>query len=75
MSEETKKVGRAIRKAFIAGKDWDGMGHAAIRAMRRPTKAMLAADMELGGYGWGDDCFPADPREIWRAMIDEALKD
>lgn len=46
-----------------------------IATLREPTKAMLAAKMSLGGYGYGDgECYCADPREVWQAMIDEALK-
>lgn len=51
-----------------------GEAKAAIEAMRVPTEAMLSCDMPLGGYGYGDDVYQADPREIWETMIDEALK-
>lgn len=46
---------------------------AAIEAMREPTEAMVEADMPLGGYGFGDDVYSADPKEVWQAMIDAAL--
>ena len=46
-----------------------------IAAMREPTPEMAEAEMDLGGYGSYDgECYCADPSEIWRAMIDEALK-
>lgn len=48
---------------------------AAIAAMRQPTETMIkATEGKTGGYGYGDECFPADPVEVWQAMIDEALK-
>jgi hypothetical protein len=46
-----------------------------LAAMREPTRAMVKATEDLcGGYGYGDECFPADPTEIFQAMINEALK-
>lgn len=48
-----------------------------ISAMREPTKAMIegaSKNASLGGYGFGDDVYQADPKEVWQAMIDEALK-
>jgi hypothetical protein len=45
-----------------------------LKAMREPTDAMLKAEMDLGGYGHGDgECYRADPREVWQAMIDAEL--
>ena len=47
----------------------------AITAMREPTEAMINVDVPLGGYGWSDnDCYSADPAQVWQAMVDEALK-
>ena len=40
----------------------------AIKAMREPTEAMLAAEMEAVGY------LQAGGATAWRAMIDEALR-
>lgn len=41
---------------------------------REPTEAMLNAEMSLGGYGYDDDdCYCADPKEVWRAMVNGAL--
>ncbi len=51
--------------------EFNDAARAAIKAMREPTEAMLRADMHLGGY---DGLFEAEPDEIWRAMIDAALK-
>lgn len=45
-----------------------------LKAMREPTGGMLKADMVLGGYGYNDEAFSADPAEIWQAMIDAALE-
>jgi hypothetical protein len=39
-----------------------------------PTEEMLNAEMNLGGYGYGDDCYQADPKDIWRAMIGEVAQ-
>ncbi len=47
----------------------------ALKAIREPTSAMLKADVSLGGYGFAEgECYQADPKEVWQAMIDEALK-
>jgi hypothetical protein len=51
------------------------IARAAIAAMREPTPEMLNAEMDLGGYGYSDgECYCADPSDIWRAMVVEALK-
>lgn len=52
-------------------KDWvRAEVRAAIEAMREPTKAMeLAGDLKLT---WAEVTY--GPDEIWRAMVDEALK-
>lgn len=42
--------------------DYDPAARAAIKAMREPTEGMISAALD-------DDC-----RDIWTAMIDEALK-
>ena len=42
---------------------------------KEPTDAMLKADMDLGGLGSRDgECYAADPREVWQAMIAAAQK-
>jgi len=47
----------------------------AFETLREPTEAMLKAKMSLGGYGFADgECFSADPKEIWQAMLAEAIK-
>ena len=52
------------------------MARAAIETMREPNEKMLKADMDLGGYGYSDcECYPADPKEIWQAMIGAALNE
>lgn len=52
------------------------MARAAIKAMREPTKQMLGAEMNLGGYGfYVDECISSNPTEIWQAMIDAALRE
>lgn len=39
-------------------------------AIVEPTQAMIdATDGLCGGYGYGDECFEGDPREIWQAMV------
>lgn len=51
--------------------DWRNMALAAVRAMRAPTEAMVAA-----GRGYGvDHEHPHVVAERWRAMIDAALSD
>ncbi len=86
MSEMIDRVAKAIVKAQD---DWaSGVLHHlsrgsiaqqraiyAIEAMREPTEAMVSAKMDLGGYGYSEgECYCADPTEIWRLMIDEALR-
>ena len=54
--------------------DLNEIARAVIEAMCEPTKSMLKADMGLGGYGFTDgECYSADPREVWQAMIGAAL--
>ena len=49
--------------------------------MRNPTERMLKAEMDLGGYGYGDDVYSADPAAAAPALIrkiaaqDKALED
>ncbi len=50
-----------------------GNARAAIAAMREPSEAMLRAGKRaMGSYGAHDCEVPAS--EIWKTMIDEALK-
>lgn len=47
-----------------------------LRAMREPTAAMIATGLVTNvrhSWGLGED-FIEDPEDIWRAMIDEAVK-
>ena len=82
-------MGRAIEEAVNAWNAGEGcddlvmwgadyrqaLGHAAIKALREPTEAMLNAAAAVpprvgGSHGeWGD----ADPEDTWQAMIDAAL--
>jgi len=82
MSEMLDRVARAIYAALhvegFAHQDYDllntfqraqveKMAHAAVTAMREPTKAMIyAGNPEYHGF------FDAD--DVWRDMIDEAQK-
>ena len=86
MGEMIERVAEAIALSGNGGTwdDWYNVdqkefhrrrARAAIAAMREPTPEMPKAEMDLGGYGFTDgECYCADPSEIWRAMIDEALK-
>lgn len=74
MSEMTKRVGKAVRKALEHVYDYanddsmdDDIGRAAIEEMRKPTKAMLDnalphMDSWSSNLAW------------WDKMIDGALK-
>lgn len=47
-----------------------------LEELREPNEfmcdAVRKADL-LGGYGYGDECYSADPKEVWQAMIDAIL--
>jgi hypothetical protein len=74
-NEMILRVAKAINKlGYGLGESLElTIAYAAITAMREPTEAMLKADVSLGGYGFGE-CYQADPKEVWQAMIDESLK-
>ena len=74
MSEMVERVARAIISSassyagYEANSDyWDSLARAAIEAMREPTEAMVNAAPDLRGV----DFYPTD---VWRAMIEAALK-
>lgn len=78
MSQMVERVARAIAdqlnpetKDFPAPTWATQAARRAIAAMREPTVAMECVDVKLPDYG-DYDCIPND--DIWRAMIDEALK-
>lgn len=61
--------------------DWDAVSRAAIRAMREPTKEMIAEgndkieyDLDHGYPSTGPsvEILPTSARDAWRAMIDAA---
>lgn len=89
MSEMVKLVARAIDEAAglsawqkVRGSGMfpstDEIARAAIAAMRKPTEAMKykGGKIEAGAVEWnGQDPINEDAAaEVWRAMIDEALK-
>lgn len=76
MSEMIERVAKAIRLRDTT--DEFAMARAAVEAMREPTKAMIIAGCENNPTCWNentDDGFAADvANDVYRAMIDEALK-
>ncbi len=66
----TAKIPEMIKRVatVIAGARID-MARAVIEAMREPTAAMIDASPYLGPEAEGT------PSEVWRAMIDTALKE
>lgn len=50
---------------------------AALKAMREPSDWQIDGipDNLLGGYGFGDDCYSANPEAIWVHMIDALLSE
>ncbi len=73
-----EEVSRAICEALYPGQDrrWQSFGtaaRAAITTMREPTEAM-----EEWADGMGDGMSPyqpGSPEQVWKAMIDAALKE
>ncbi len=86
-NEMIDRVAKAIKDCGAYTPDWQGadedliiMARAAIAAMREPTEAMMEAAADLHTQeGWcatdlGHEADPNDMGNIWRAMIDAALK-
>lgn len=89
MSEMADRVADAIREKYEAGENWEEMAHAAIAAMREPTKEMadkggdVLDDCKDGGWDSGGDgeshntyeyIMAGSQTTIYQAMIDAALK-
>ena len=78
MTDPVERVGNAINAGLLANESQDDVARRAIAAMREPTERMC--DMALvtpDEYAPGPDgTFIAltKPADVWRAMIDEALK-
>jgi hypothetical protein len=80
MSEMVERVGAALRKACLKeyGTNWGNdvawrFARAALVAMREPTEGMKTiGDRASLRYGAHDCEVPMS--DVWRAMIDEALK-
>ena len=82
MSEMVERVARIIFEEAMYSGTWSGaspglrdkcfdIARTAIAAMREPTLSMLMAANDLPGAApWGDPL----PVDLWRSMIDEALK-
>lgn len=83
MSEMTKRVGKAVRKALEYVYDHanddsmdDEIGRAAIEALREPTEGMAEVAMSIESRNYTIH-YPQENNcsiDCWRAMIDEALK-
>ncbi len=90
MSEIVERVSKIIYPALVYGSEYeevefesalsrpryqhlkamvDAFARAAIGAMREPTSAMVSAGYDVG---YSPDPLPCD--DVYRAMIDEALK-
>jgi hypothetical protein len=63
MSEMIERAASAMAELGVKA-TWEDLAQAAISAMREPTLEMIAAAWHCDGTG-----------DIWKAMIDEALKD
>lgn len=67
-ANDTAETGRDVYR---------NMARAAIEAMREPTDGMVDApydaDIDFGPGGTGD--VQANPRNVWRAMIDKAIQE
>ena len=85
-SPDVERVAKAIHAAMSKQRDWATEAEtmknfyrecalAGMIELRDPTEKMLRAEMDKGGYGYGEgECYSADPREIWLAMFDAMLK-
>lgn len=62
-----------------APKECERLARETIELMREPTEAMIKkaeADADLGGYGFSDgECSRGDAKDVWRMMVDEAIKE
>lgn len=80
MSEMVERVAAALEPLIRQSHpidDWDAMAlaRAAIEAMREPTKHMAAeAADENATTDLGSDDFAGHYGEVWKTMIDAALK-
>ena len=62
-----------LAKAVV---DWGDYARAAIKAMREPTREMDGAGYDVEGLpGWTADRRAETHLNVWRAMIDAALKE
>lgn len=69
-SNPDEELNRWDNQLAALREDWRAAMIAAIQAMGEPTEAMVDA----GGDTPMVDGDGHDPKEVWRAMIDEALK-
>lgn len=79
MSEMIERMARAMAeragRSYAVGREvFDQAARAALEAMREPTWQMTAA-APTGITSTTSLSGGCDPREVWRAMIDQALKD
>lgn len=83
MNEMVERVAKAIiaRRGLPANViiNWDVIrtdARAAIEAMREPTKQMVSAGLDVKAYDGVEEMDSyGDPESVFKALIDEALKD
>jgi hypothetical protein len=70
-----ERVSAAICRAASEdpGGDRYHVARKALKAMRKPTEAMLRSGFSASGLDWADK--RSDIDEVWQAMIDAALSD
>lgn len=78
MNEMVERAAKAIARSIWPEQDWrvyEKTARSVIAAMREPTEEMCAAPA-IAEYAWVNDeaVRPAEIKQAWREMIDEALK-